>query len=1673
MHTPYRYPLLAWLTFIPALSAQSLVSYWDFENDLLDSAPAGATGDDGTWVGTPSFTETSPLGEGLLLDGSNFVTVPASADVDGFIGDYSLTAWFRVDQWDRASQVILSKGEAPNYAVERDGLGSGLRFADGSGNPAGGSVNDGVWHHFAAVSEGGEISEIYIDGEPVGSGGAASVSDSGGLLGIGNIPGAANRGWKGAIDDVGIFHDHLNLFQTKAIYTLGRDAGLSYDLPEVVQLFGLHRAGPGGEAILIEGRTWIYAPSDPGGDSSFVRLGTDLSGVMLSPGPSVSSFVASPGFVAAENASTLAWNVDPSYTSVTISGGVGDVTGLTNGSGQGSTVVNPAETTTYTITATNAEGSNLRKVTVFVGFDPMAIRINEFLARPGDDDEVDEDGNVEDWIELYNPGSSGIGLGDYYLTDSASNLTKWEIPSVLLPAGGYLRIFASGLDRKGSISSMHTNFSLSGSGEYLALTKDLPSGGVEIISQFNPGFPSQIEGISYGYSSDGSQLGFLSNPTPRSGNGMPFDGFVEDTNFSVGRGFFTDPFSVVISSNTPGATIHYTTDGSTPTESKGTVYTGPIAITGTTILRAMAFRSGYQSTNVDTQSYFFPEDIRTQYANGSAPAGWPSGSVNGQVFNYGMDPNITGPVGAAAMVDALTAIPSLSLVTDLDNLVNATTGIYTHAGNHGKSWERPASLELVNPDGSVEQFQVECGVRIRGGASRSGGNPKHAFRFFFRSEYGDSKLEYPLFGTEGTTTFDKLDIRTAQNYSWSFKDGSGNQNTFLREVLGRDLQAQYGQPYTRSRYYHLYLNGVYWGLFMTQERVGADFGESYLGGDESDYDTVKSAGNSGGYNTEATDGSIVAGTSSNPGSDWAALYYLTRAQKTSPTLARYREMQGLNPDGTRNPELPVLLDVDNLIVYSMMIGYTGSYDGPLSSFVGASNNWYGLRDRNRDDRGFAFFVHDGEHSMGANEGGWSSHKDRMNTTNGAGSRNTYNKYNPGFVHRDLAESTEEYQLRFADIAHGALFNGGALTPESIHATINQRHDIVEKVIDAEAARWGDSKREPARSRNDWNLAVSQLRSIVDGRTAELFADLKEANLYPDITPPVFSTNLRRGEPGFPVYLRNEEGLIYYTLDGTDPRGENGLPSAGAVSANGAPIPMAVIDGDSIWRFLDNGTQFSASDVVEGHPSYGSSDWKHPDFNAGAWKSGDGPLGFGSVDGLNFDTAIGRNSQFTTYLRTEFDVANSGAVLSMLAQFVRDDAIIVYLNGKEALRSNYDPGEVVTATSGSSGASPESELYEVLIDPSLLVEGRNVLALELHNSSAGSNDLGISFDLTINLANSSTLITINDPVEIFSRSYDSASGEWSALNAGVFTPGGAPTPSNLLITEVNYHPANLTPAEEANPNVSDSEDFEFIEITNISTGYVDLGNLAFVQSQNGIEIEGMKFVFPLGTWIAPRSSLIIVRDLAAFPVRYPGVSSALIVGEYQGGLNNAGDRLILEDGDGNQIANFRYGDRAPWPSRADGDGSTLQLVSTSGNPDYQNAANWQASLVNGGTPGVSPGFGFNGDPNIDADGDGNPAFWEYFAGTSDTAAGSFDTPEAVVVEDGGERYAGIKFRKSSLIEGVGFEVQSTSGLDQAWSTSGILVSQNTLPDGRVEYVYRQPENLAASAKNFLRVRIFQN
>ncbi|HPO13151.1 MAG TPA: CotH kinase family protein [Candidatus Hydrogenedentes bacterium] len=590
--------------------------------------------------------------------------------------------------------------------------------------------------------------------------------------------------------------------------------------------------------------------------------------------------------------------------------------------------------------------------------------------------------------------------------------------------------------------------------------------------------------------------------------------------FSIEHGFYNAPFELTLSLADPSGAIRYTLDGSTPSRDVGITYTVPIPIDRTTVVRAIAYFVSEATSRVVTHTYLFLSDVIQQSPNGEAPGPeWPAQCTGpGQFIDYGMDPNVVNdPRYSDIMDEALLAIPSISMATDLGNLFDPSTGIYMNAWGEGDEWERPASIELIKPDGTPG-FQINAGVRIRGGFSRDPSNPKHAFRLFFRSAYGDARLNYPLFDDEGADVFDKVDLRTAQNYSWSL--GGDPNCTMLRDVFSRDTQHDMGQPYTRSRFYHLYINGQYWGLYQTQERSEADYAETYFGGATADYDVVKVE--AGPYIVVATDGTMDA---------WNRLW--EKATAGFSTDASYYAVQGLTVDGIPDPLLERLVDLDNLIDYMIVIYYGGNLDSPISAFMGNNgpNNFFGIYNRNIP-AGFKFFAHDAEHTL------FNIYEDRTGPFPGG---ELQQHFNPQWLFQQLMEHPE-FRMRFADRVQRHCLGNGALNTEAAEQRLQARMQEIQLAIVAESARWGDSRTEPPLNRDDhWVPAVDYIANeYLVQRPGVLIDQLRAKAWFPMIDAPNVRVNgiIQQGgviQPGDIISLESGDAGIYYRLDGGDPR----------------------------------------------------------------------------------------------------------------------------------------------------------------------------------------------------------------------------------------------------------------------------------------------------------------------------------------------------------------------------------------------------------------------------------------------------------------------------------------------------------------------------------------------------------
>jgi len=528
---------------------------------------------------------------------------------------------------------------------------------------------------------------------------------------------------------------------------------------------------------------------------------------------------------------------------------------------------------------------------------------------------------------------------------------------------------------------------------------------------------------------------------------------VADTRFSRHRGFFEGPFTVEILTETPGAKIYFTTNGAEPAGRTGLLYTAPIRFTTTTVLRAAAFKEGLEPSCTDTQTYLFLGDVLKQSGAGF-PSTWGTNEGHPVPADYEMDSEIVNqPAYRDELVPALKSIPTMSLVMAPADLFDGKRGIYANPRESGADWERPASVELIFPDGR-KGFHINCGVRIQGGWNRRPEeSPKHSFRLVFRKQYGPGKLKFPLFSDAGVGEFDTLILRGGCNNTWlHWSSEERLRGDFIRDQWMRDTMRAMGHPSARGMFVHLYLNGSYWGLYNPCERPSGHFVAAHLGGQPEDYDV-----RNGKHILEGDDAA------------WKKLMSLANAGvEGERTFAEVRQM----------------LDVPELIDYLIANFYGANADWDRES------NWYAARRRNPPGP-FQFFVWDGERTLENIDANAMAFDDDES---------------PPRLFQKL-RANAEFRRMFAERARQHLTHGGALTPERTAERYRRWSKEIESAVVAESARWGNYRRDahPYRvgpyelyTRNDhWRREIDRLlKEYFPQRTEVMVRQFRAAGLYP-------------------------------------------------------------------------------------------------------------------------------------------------------------------------------------------------------------------------------------------------------------------------------------------------------------------------------------------------------------------------------------------------------------------------------------------------------------------------------------------------------------------------------------------------------------------------------------------------
>ncbi len=407
----------------------------------------------------------------------------------------------------------------------------------------------------------------------------------------------------------------------------------------------------------------------------------------------------------------------------------------------------------------------------YLGDYNVDIQINEVMAANTKTAYDRDFFNFSDWIEIKNNEDRDINLSGYYISDDIKE-KKFQIGNVVIKAKGYKLFWAD--EKNGILKEVHTNFKLSSKGESIVLFDPLG----DVVSYMR--YREQDSDISYGVSPKGKFI--YMQPTPKAPNlgGLPVLKRSNPPKFSLKEGFYNSPQILSFEDIGKRDKIYYTLDGSNPSKNS-LLYSSPIKIDKTTVVRAVRYSENLFESKIVTKTYFIDEN---------------------------------------------STLPVVSLSIDPKYLYDDEMGIYTVGKNGAPSkgcfgpkvanfyqdWERAANVEYFDKNKSLG-FNIDVGVEIMGHCSRS--VPQKSFAIKIKKKYGIDKLEYKLFDDKNIYEFEDFILRNSGNDWGKSMLRDGFMQTLIKDTTDVDRQAY--KPAL------VFLNGKFWGLYNIREKINKDY----------------------------------------------------------------------------------------------------------------------------------------------------------------------------------------------------------------------------------------------------------------------------------------------------------------------------------------------------------------------------------------------------------------------------------------------------------------------------------------------------------------------------------------------------------------------------------------------------------------------------------------------------------------------------------------------------------------------------------------------------------------------------------------------------------------------------------------------------------------------------------
>ena len=1101
-----------------------------------------------------------------------------------------------------------------------------------------------------------------------------------------------------------------------------------------------------------------------------------------------------------------------------------------------------------------------------------------------------------DWIEIQNRGTTAVNLAGWRLTDDPCDLTKWAMPAVQVAPGGFLVVYASGIleedhpenwPYRDTAGSYHTNFSLNGSGEYLALVA--PDG--QVVHEYGShtdggGYPFQRFDLSYGLY--GGQAQYFVAPTPGRTNIPGYTAISDAPLFSHEAGTYKGQlFFLELTSPNPEARIYYTLDGQTPTTASAQ-YTEPILVVGTKEILARAYEPGRAPSAVASRTYV---------------------ALANDVLSFTSDlPIVIVDTNRRGIGTTLTKVSSV--VIDI--------------GEQGRA------RITDSPD-----FSGRGGIKRRG--SSTGGAAKGSYAFEIWDENNWDR-DVSILGLPAES-------------DWILYGPFSYDRALINNAFMFDLSNQIGRYAVRTRFVEMYLNtnddtvsaSDYVGLYILMEKIKR--GENRVNVEELEP-------------WDSTEPKVAGG-------------YMLKIDRPDPGDGGFRTARG-NPtygDGTFcyvDPKESEITTVQSAWIRKYLNDFETALYGPsfadpqdgyakyidVPSFI--DHNLLNMLAMNVDALRLSTHLHktrDGKLEMGPL---WDFDRaldstdgrdDNAQSWHGTGDGTDYHNY---VWWNRLFEDSNFWQ-KYID--RWFVLRTGPFSTAGLNATIDAMADEIQEAQVRNSTKWPSA----GPRYGGFQGEINHLKQWLQTRCTWI------DNQF--VAPPQILPAGGRIEAGSTVSLVNPRatGVLYYTLDGSDPRPPSvtaGLIETVTLAAESATKRVLVPTGpiSDAWR-------------------------NEQDFDDSAWISGAGGVGFERQSGyeqlFKIDTGnqmYGNNGNASCYIRIPFVVSGNPDTFNALTLKARyDDGFVAYLNGVEIGRALFLGEPAWNSRAYSNHDDFEAILFDELnisAHAGLLKQGQNLLAIQAMNSSPTSSDFLFSVELVAGRTTSpddsgmaeavyvyTGPIAITESTRIKARVLVGSNpySPWSGLADAIFDVG--PEALNLRINEILYNPDG--PA-----------DAEYVELLNIGdspiTLYDSLRGAPWRFTDNPDD-PAIDVLFPADppVTLAPGEYLLLVRDLAVLQTVYDVPAGVQVLEWGKGRLANSGDTIQIStpgdenvDGtrswipadsvtysDGSHPENFAAGVDS-WPAQADGKGMALARIDPQA--DGNDPANWQAAPPSPGT-----------------------------------------------------------------------------------------------------------------------------